>query len=304
MVSLFCYLPPMDTLPHIPQKFLDMFPDDTEHHMETVEGYTIHYAVRGQGVPVFMMHGNPTWSFLYRDVMALLDPTKYRCIVPDLVGLGYSSKPKKGSFHTLENHSRIMCKFLETQIQEPFIYVGQDWGGPIGLLAASRIGHEIRGMVIMNTMLRPPRLDFKPSAFHTFSRMPVVSDLAFRIFRPIQSQLHTVQGNPDSISGVVREAYMHPLRKFSENKAPLWLARMVPNNQDHPSIPFMRESQDFLNTYKGPVSLVWGKRDPILGRLASAHEQILPQAKTFLTGAGHFIQEEEAQLIAERITVI
>ncbi len=269
-----------------------------------VEEYDIHYMESGQGTPVFLMHGNPTWSFLYRKVIAALDPNQYRCIAPDLVGLGFSTKPTNGSFHTLENHQRIMSKLIAALIKEDFIFVGQDWGGPIGLLASINHSSKIKGMVLMNTSVFPPKPNFKPTAFHKFSHRPLLSDFVFRVLKFPQSSLHKVQGNAASIKGKVAKAYTYPLRKIRYNKAPLMLARMVPNSLDHASIPFLEKTKAFAAQYTGPVALVWGKKDPILGRLASAHQELMPHATLQLTDGGHFIQEEHPELIAKAIVEV
>lgn len=291
----------MSTLPEIPEKFLKLLPDGTERAVVEIEGHHIHYLIRGRGTPVFMMHGNPTWSFLYRAIMAALDPEKFQCIVPDMVGLGYSSRPKNGRFHTLENHEYIMGSFIKEMIREDFIFAGQDWGGPIGLLASMQSAYSIKGMVIMNTMLRPPKQGFKPTRFHKFSHTPIMSEWAFRIMGFPQNRLELVQGDKKSISGTVKEAYIHPLRGLRQNAAPLWLARMVPDGHQHPSVPYLKKCEDFCRTYKRPVFLVWGQRDPILGKLASAHQKIMPHAKVELTDGGHFVQEQHPRLIAKCI---
>lgn len=287
--------------PALPSFIEAQLPPDISRHTLFVEGYTIHYLKRGKGIPVFMMHGNPSWSFIYRNIMAELDPEQYCCIVPDLVGLGLSDKPSDSDFHSLENHAGIMGKFVQEVIGQDFIFVGQDWGGPIGLLACMQSSFTLKGMVLLNTMIRPPKEDFRPTAFHKFSRMPVLSDLVFRLFRFPQAYLHKVQRHPASIQGWVKKAYTWPLRKWKENKAPLLLARMVPDSQEHPSIPFLQQTEAFAGSFKGPVTLVWGKKDPVLGRLASAHQKLMPHAELKLTDGGHFIQEEYPELIARAI---
>lgn len=288
-------------LPGLPSFIEAQLPPDISRKTLQIEGLTLHYLQRGKGIPVLLMHGNPSWSFIYRNIMAELDPEKYCCIAPDLPGLGLSSKPKAPSFYSLENYSRIMGKFVKEVIREDFIFIGQDWGGPIGLLASMQASHEMKGMVLLNTMIRPPKDDFRPTAFHTFSRKPILSDIVFRAFRFPQAYLHKVQGQPASIRGWVRKAYTWPLRKWQENKAPLMLARMVPDSQTHPSIPFLQQTEAFAHSFQGPVSLVWGKKDPILGRLATAHQKLMPQAQLKTTEGGHFIQEEYPELIARTI---
>lgn len=290
--------------PTLPPFIQAQLPPGTESKFIEVDEFRIHYLERGIGKPVFMMHGNPTWSFLYRNIMLNLDPEIYRCIVPDLVGLGFSQRPSSASFHTLENHQRVITHFLDALIEEDFLFVGQDWGGPIGMLASRNTKSRMAGLVLLNTMIRPPKPDFKPTAFHKFSRIPVVSEVAFRLLGYPQKALEKAQGFPASISGDVKRAYTYPLKGLNQNAAPLMLARMVPNSHDHPSVPLLKETEQFAAQFAGPAGLFWGKRDPILGRLASAHQKILPNAAVKLTGGGHFIQEEYPAEIASLIAEI
>jgi len=288
----------MLTPPDLPKFLQEMLPEGIERHMVQIEDQQIHFLTRGMGTPIFMMHGNPTWSFLYRDIMAALDPEKFQCIVPDLVGLGCSTKPTSSSWHTLENHQRIMGEFVKQQITGDFIFLGQDWGGPIGLLAAMQSAHNIRGMVILNTSLRPPRPGFKATTFHRLSQTPIISDVLFRMLGFPQRGLHRVQGDANSIQGKVRNAYVYPLRRYKDRAAPLAMARMVPDSLNHPSVPWMQKTNDFAGSFEGPVHLFWGTKDPILGRLHKAHKKLITDAEVTLTEGGHFIQEEYPAEIA------
>jgi cis-3-alkyl-4-acyloxetan-2-one decarboxylase len=263
----------------------------------------MHVMEAGQGLPVLMVHGNPTWGFLYRRIMDRIADDQIRCIAPDLIGLGFSSKPRSIQSHTLENHARWLGTLID-QLgldKDGLIFVGQDWGGPIGLRALAERSHLIKGMVILNTAITPPNPDFKPTAFHRFSRMPVISDMAFRIFGFPQNMLHKIQKNPDSISGNIARAYCYPLRKFRENLAPLALARMVPDGMDHPSVLPLQKCRALAESFSGPCEIVWGTKDPILGRALKRVRAVLPHARVTETAAGHFIQEEKPDLIAEAV---
>ena len=193
--------------------------------------------------------------------------------------------------------SRLVAK-LEL---ENLIFVGQDWGGPIGLLALANQPGRLTGLVLLNTVVGPPRPGFRPTAFHRFARMPLVSTLAFRGLGLPQNALWIVQGDKQSIRGVVARAYRHPLRKFADNVAPLALARMVPDSLEHPSIAALSRSQSVVTGFRGPAELVWGERDPVLGRVRTHLERLLPDAKVTRTEAGHFLQEEVPGPIAAAI---
>jgi haloalkane dehalogenase len=179
--------------------------------------------------------------------------------------------------------------------------VGQDWGGPIGLRALADRAHLLKGLVILNTAIAPPKPGFTPTAFHKFSQMPVISSIVFRVLGFPQGILHRTQGNPASISGNTARAYQYPLRKIRDNAAPLALARMVPNDLTHPSVEPLRKCQALAESFKGPAEIVWGDKDPILGRAFKRVHAMLPAAGVTRTQAGHFLQEEVPDEIAAAI---
>ena len=156
-------------------------------------------------------------------------------------------------------------------------------------------------MVVLNTVVSPPRKGFKATAFHRFARMPVASDLAFRVLGFPQGALWAAQGDRSSIRGDVSRAYRFPLRGVRNNAAPLALARMVPDSFDHPSIEPLRRCQEFIETFDGPTSIVWGDKDPVLGTVRGWVEKLMPHAHVTRTSAGHFLQEEVPDEIAAAV---
>ncbi len=254
----------------------------------------------GEGPTVFMMHGNPTWGFLYRKVAAALGKG-FRIVIPDLIGLGGSDKPHHACEHTLENHIAWVGELIDQLDVQDAIVVVQDWGGPIALGAFAERPERVAGLVVMNTVLGPPKPGFKPTAFHKFGHTPIVSDLVFRLGQFPQIRLGVAQGDPKSMSGDVGRAYRWPLRRFRDRKAPLALTRMVPDSLQHPSVPALGRVHAFASAYEGPSAIVWGDKDPVLGGLRKRTERTLPNAKVWRTDAGHFLQEEVPEVIAEAI---
>lgn len=268
-----------------------------------IDGHRVHVMEHGdpKGRPVLLMHGNPTWGFLYRKVANELANDGLRLVMPDLVGLGYSDKPDAG-FHTLENHGRVMHGLLDALGLEDVILVGQDWGGPIGLLAIAPRPSRMAGLVVLNTVVGPPKPDFKPTPFHRFASLPIVPDVVFRLLGfPQRGGLARVQGDASSIEGLVARAYVEPLRGVRNNAAPLALARMAPGSMTHRSIAPLRTCEGVVTSFRGPKAIVWGDRDPILGRLRTHMERLMPDAKVTRTNAGHFLQEEVPGAIAAAI---
>ncbi len=288
--------------PDMPLWISKMLPKNNIRYSVNVDDcQNMHVMESGQGFPVLMLHGNPTWGLLYRRIMDRMADDEIRCIAPDLIGLGFSSKPRSMDEHTLENHARWVGSLIDSLDVEGLVFVGQDWGGPIGLRALADRPHLLKGLVILNTAIAPPKPDFKPTVFHKFSQMPVISNIVFRWFGFPQNILHKIQGNPDSISGNTARAYQYPLRKFRDNVAPLALARMVPNGLNHPSVEPLRKCQVLVESFRGPAEIVWGNKDPILGRAFKRVHALLPDAGVTRTPAGHFLQEEVPDEISAAI---
>lgn len=268
-----------------------------------VGAWRMHVMEAGDGPTVLMMHGNPTWGYLYRRVVAALG-AGYRVVIPDLIGLGCSDKPHHACEHTLENHIRWVGRLIDALDLQDVVVVGQDWGGPIGFGAFAERPERVAGVVVLNTVIGPPKPGFKATAFHRFSRMPLVSDFAFRVAQFPQIDLGMAQGDRSSVAGHVGRAYRWPLRRFRDRKAPLAMARMVPDTMHHESVPGLTRVGDFMSSWDGPAAIVWGKSDPVLGKLFKRVKRTLPQARVWETDAGHFLQEEVPQEIAEAIRYV
>lgn len=276
-----------------------MVPFD-RYRVEIEPGLAVHVMEQGEGRPVVLFHGNPTWGFLYRKVAAELQGEPYRLIMPDLVGLGFSDRPSQVDDHTFENHARWMAALLDQLDLEDVIAVVQDWGGPIGLHALSQHRGMMTGVVVMNTLIKPPKPGFKPTLFHrVFSTR--AGDFLSRYMGLPQRALGFAQGDRKSISGDVARAYAYPLKRSRDNNAVAALVRMVADDMDHPTVGLQQEVADFITEFDGRSALVWGTNDPVLGRLLRRHERMLPNAKVTATEAGHFLQEEVPAEIAEAI---
>lgn len=245
--------------------------------------------------PVLMLHGNPTWSFLWRKVIALLPG--FRCVAPDLLGFGFSDRI---DVHSVERHGAALAELVEGLDLRGVILVGQDWGGPFGTEMAARVPDRIAGCVFANTVVSLPSHP-KTSRFHRFARTPVVSDLVFRGLGFPQNVLWMIQGDRSSIRGDVARAYRWPLRSWKDRGTPLALARMVPHRPDHPNMQALRRGHEWATSFTGPTALVWGMRDYILGRALRRHERDFPNAPIKRTQAGHFLQEEVPEDLAAAV---
>lgn len=260
-------------------------------------GEVMHCIDHGAGPAVLLLHGNPTWCFLWRAVIAALPAA--RCVAPDLLGLGLSSKIAAGE-HSVDRHADALAEFVTALGLERFVLVGQDWGGALGAALGARLPERVAGVVLANTSVLVPARP-RGTWFHRLARVPVLSDLLFRGLGVPQIGLGAVQGDRRSIAGAVARAYRWPLRRVRERVAPLTLARMVPGSEDHPELPALRRGEAWIRGFAGPMALVWGERDPILGRALARHVAAFPRASVTRTRAGHFLQEEVPDELAAAI---
>jgi len=266
--------------------------------IEVEPGIKIHVLEVGQGRPIYAQHGNPTNGFLYRKVAAELPLDRVRVIMPTMVGLGFSTKVP-ASLHTLENHMRWMNTALNKLDLADVVYVGQDWGGPVGMGALSLSPDMLSGAVLMNTGLDAPREKMDLSRAHALVKTPVVGELLLEVFaNNFWENLANVQGDPASIPPDVMEVYRRPLDDSGNAKAPLALMRMVSDGPDHPDAGALRDIERYVDGLQVPVELVWGMSDPILAKGLAAMETNFPTAPVSRTDAGHFLQEEVPAVIA------
>lgn len=266
-----------------------------------VGGYRMHVMSAGDGPAALLLHGNPTWGYLWRKVVAALAGSGLRLVFPDLVGLGLSDKPRHAREHTLERHALWLTRLVEALGLERFVFVGHDWGGPIGLRMLADQPQRAAGLVLLNTVAGPPREGSRPTPFHRFAALPVLPALVFRGLGFPQRVLARVQGDPRSIRGTTARAYAWPLRGLRNNVAPLALARMVPTGSSHPSLEPLRRAQAFVEGFRGPAAIVWGDRDPVLARALGRLSRLLPEAPVTRTAGGHFLQEEVPDAIAAAV---
>jgi len=266
-------------------------------------GRLLHFIDQGPPAarPVLLLHGNPTWGFLWRKVITLLP--ELRCVAPDLLGLGLSDKLPHLADHTLDRHRVAIAELVAALDLRGIVLVGQDWGGPIAAQVAAREPERIAGLVLANTAVVVPEHP-RGTAFHRFARLPGLSNLVFRGLGFPMDNLGRVQADRRSIRGEVARAYRFPLRTWRERVAPLALARMVPDGPEHRSVPALQRGEGWVRSFAGPAALVWGMRDPLLGRTLARHERALPNARVTRTEAGHFLQEETPEALAAAIAEV
>lgn len=275
-------------------------PGYKSYFVEVEPGIKIHVLEVGEGFPVFLQHGNPTSGFLYRKIAAELPTDRLRLIMPTLAGLGFSSKIP-ASEHSLDRHMRWINSVLTQLELEELVYVGQDWGGPIGMGALALSPGLLRGAVLLNTGFNAPTEKRSISRIHALVSTPIVGELITETFNQLFPGLPDLQGDPASIPEDIIKLYQQPLEDSGNGKAPLAMMRMVPNGPDHPSAEQMRFIARYVAALDIPAEIVWGMKDPILGGLLDNMKLNFPNAPVTETRAGHFLQEEVPEEIASAI---
>ena len=259
-----------------------------------LSGARVHYLDEGQGPILLMLHGNPTWSFLYRHIVKALRGS-FRCIALDYPGFGLSEAPEGYDFKPA-SHARIVEEFVETLDLKDVTLVVQDWGGPIGMWVATQRPERFSRLVIGNTWAWPADGEKHFERFSGLLGGPIGGFLIrhFNVFVNRFIPAGTPLSKP---SDEIMEAYRGP---FAEKKSRV------------PTHVFPREivaSRDFLaEVYTGlarlrdkPAVIVWGDKDVAFRiRELARWQALLPKARTvMLPGAGHYIQEESpGQIIA------
>lgn len=261
-----------------------------------VDGAVIAHVEAGSGQPLLMLHGNPTWSFLYRRIIMELR-TDFRCIAPDYAGFGRSETPRGFGFTPFE-HAQLLERWLLEQDLQDILLMVQDWGGPIGFWLAARHPRRVAGLVIGNTWAWPVNGDLH---FEWFSRLfgGAFGKWAIRRYNAFVEVLLPAGIRRRKVEKAVMDAYRLPFREPEQRIATHVFPREIIGSR-----AFLSEVEAALPALCHLDSLiVWGNRDPAF-RKRERHrfETIFPAARTvMLSGAGHFIQEDAPLEIADAI---
>lgn len=264
------------------------------HYLEQ-EGLRMHYLDEGRGDPVVLLHGEPTWAFLYRTMIPALAQVA-RVVAPDYFGFGRSDKPTRIEDYSYDFHYESIERLAEELDLRGATVVVQDWGGPIGLRLAVEHPERVERLVILNTGVGAGRAPSEEwLRFRAFVRR-VGTDL-------LPGQLVNVTC-VSSLADDVVEAYNAPFPVPESKAGVLAFPELVPTALDHPSAPKMLEVRDALTRWERPTLVLFSDSDPIFTpRAAERMAAAIPAAgpAEIVEGAGHFLQEEKGEEIAERI---
>ncbi len=268
------------------------------HYTEVEPGLRMHFVDEGpsSASPVLMLHGEPSWSFLYRKMIPRFAEAGFRALAPDLIGFGKSDKPTSTADYSYEKHVRWITRWLIAQDLRGITLICQDWGSLIGLRVAAENEERFARIVVANGFL-PTARNAVPAAFRIWRAFARYSPI-FPIGRIVAS------GCVSKPSEAVRQAYDAPFPDRRYCAGARIFPALVPTSEADPAIPANRRAWEVLGRWNKPVLTLFGKNDPILGQADKLLQQHIPGAsgqphERFW--GGHFVQEDRGEHLAERI---
>jgi haloalkane dehalogenase len=285
-------------------RFVDLEDYPFQAHYVEVDGLRMHYVDEGDpaAAPVLMLHGEPTWSYLYRHMIPVCAGAGHRVIAPDLIGFGKSDKPTARSDYTYQRHVDWMTAFVEAlELQQVTLFC-QDWGSLIGLRVAAEHEQRFARIVVGNGAL--PTADGN-------ARLGVLNIAAFLAWRtfatrsPVLPVARIVNaGSLRTLSPGERRAYDAPFPDSESQAGARAFPRLVPISPRDPAIPANRRAWEALGRWQKPFLTTFSDRDPILGSGDKLFQRHVPGARgqphTKVHG-GHFLQEDAGPELAQKI---
>jgi haloalkane dehalogenase len=258
----------------------------------------MHYLDEGpaDGAPIVLLHGEPTWSYLYRKMVPPLTESGYRVLAPDLIGFGRSDKPSRMQDYTYLRHVEWVTSWFERlKLTDVTLFV-QDWGCLIGLRVAAEQDRRVGRLVVANGFL-PTAYRPTPPAFHVWRALARYSPVfpAGRV---------GAAGTVRRVRAKVRAGYDAPFPDKTYQAGARAFPQLVPTSPDDPAVSANRAAWDALGKWEKPFLAIFGQRDPILGKADRPLIKHIPGAAGqphARIRASHFIQEDSGPELAERI---
>lgn len=272
-------------------------------HYRHVNGFDMHFADEGSGEPVVLLHGDPTWSYLWRNIIPAIAGSR-RCIVPDHMGMGKSEVPREPYPFRLAHHiANLEALILGLDLHGITLGV-HDWGGPVGLGFAVRHPDRIRRLVISNTWAsaRWPGAPF-PRLIETI-RSPAGEKFVLEKNGYLERALAGTTRHAERLAGPAMDAYRAPFPTPESRVAMLCWSRDIPVTDADPSYSEMQRIENGLARFAEiPTLIVWGMLDPVLPvSVLRWWREVFPRAAVHeIADASHFLQEDAPQQVGDRI---
>jgi haloalkane dehalogenase len=267
------------------------------HYVDIGGGLRVHYADEGPrgGETVLMMHGEPSWSYLYRKVIPVVTAAGHRAVAPDLVGFGRSDKPSERGDYTYQHHVDWMTAFVEALDLTHVTLLCQDWGGLIGLRLVAERPQRFARVVAANTFLP------------TGDRRPADAFFAWRQFSQTIPEFPAggiIQGGTTRPLGEgVRAAYDAPFPDESYKAGARQFPMLVPADPEDPAAPANRRAWEVLQRFDKPFLTAFSDSDPVTAGADKVLQKLIPGAQgqphTTIKNAGHFLQEDAGEELGQ-----
>lgn len=269
----------------------------TPRRVQVAEGLEMAWVEDGpaSAAPVLCLHGEPSWSFLYRKLIPVLARAGHRVVAPDLIGFGRSDKPAERTDYTYQRHMDWLTAFVEKLDLRAITLVCQDWGGLLGLRLVAEHPERFARVVAANTFLPTGDLPM-PKAFFKWREFSQTTP-DFDLGRVVSN------GCATPLSPEVKAAYDAPFPSDEFKAGARQFPALVPATPDDPATPANRLAWERLAEFKKPFLTAFSDLDPITRGaelfLQSAIPGALGQPHTTITGGGHFLQEDRGEELAK-----
>ncbi|WPJ95703.1 alpha/beta fold hydrolase [Coraliomargarita algicola] len=269
------------------------------HELSLRSGATMHYVDEGAGPVVIMLHGNPTWSFYYRNLVKELQAAGFRCIVPDHIGCGLSDKPEDYNY-TLKQRIEDIEELIDYLGIEHFSLVVHDWGGAIGCGVAGRRPEALDQLVLLNTgAFLSKRIPFRIAAI----KLPVWGEFVIRALNGFAGPAATMAVKTP-LKPAVKRGILWPYRSWRDRVAVWNFVKDIPLHEGHPSYATLREVElGLAKLADKPIQLVWGARDFCFSmHFHDRFRAFFPQSESQVYPKhGHYILEDGGREVWQQI---
>ena len=266
----------------------------TPKYCEVDKGLQMHYIGEGEGPVVLLLHGEPSWAYLYRKMIPGLVAAGLRVIVPDLIGFGKSDKPSEQDDYTYAKHIKWTQALLDhLQLKDINVFI-QDWGGLIGLRLLTANPHNFASIVAGNTML-PTGTVTPPQAFLDWQKFATTSP-KFDVATVLQRATTT------ELSPAILAAYNAPFPTEEHKAGARIFPALVPTSENDPESENNKAAWRILCQWQKPFLTLFSDQDPITKRGEQVFQKLIPGTKNQdhqIVSGGHFLQEDQGELLAQ-----
>jgi pimeloyl-ACP methyl ester carboxylesterase len=253
------------------------------------KGHKLHYVDQGDGEVMLMLHGNPTWSFYYRNLIKEFSLSK-RVVVPDHIGCGFSDKPQDFTYR-LQDHIDNVKALIDNLEVKSITLVVHDWGGAIGFGLATQFPGLVKKIIALNTAAYT--IDYIPKRI-AICKAPVIGEFLVRGLNGFAGPA-TFLTTVIPLEANVRKAYLYPYNNYKNRIAVSKFVEDIPLNPKHPSWNTLKNIEVKLKGFTTPVMFIWGGQDFCFNdRFYNKWKELLPKAEYhYFKDAGHYVIEDK-----------